>query len=372
MTLEEKMKKLKFVTGELEKKHKTKMLVKGTDVEKVDFYTTGIPSIDAILNGGLAKGRISSVYGEFSAGKTTFILQTIAHNMKLDPSFMALFIDQEASLDIEYCKSLGIDMDRFQVMESDKAEKNLDALRTVLDEGIFNIVVIDSTNALVPSSELEKDVNANSSIGSVAKLLSVFIRMILGPLNKTKTHLCCLEQTRDKIGAVTMVGMPTPQQIGTGKSVGFYASQRLELKRGAPIKEGDEILGHTTKVKCVKNKVGKPFAKVEVPMVSGKGFDVEMDNQLFIINSGIVERLNNVKWSYVSNNGEIIEIKGQKNIIPTLKEKGLYDEAFENAKKKVFANTDTKSEYEGIDLEEEKNKVIVTDDDLRESESNLD
>ena len=367
MTIEEKMKRLGNLNKAFEKKYSDKMIIKGNEVEAVEFYSTGIPSLDTILGGGWAKKRIGSVYGEYSSGKTTHVLQTIAYNQKIDPTFMALYLDQESALDIEYCKSLGIDIDRFQVIPSDKAEKNLDALRTVIDEGIYNMIIVDSSNALVPNVELEKDVSSTASVGTVAKLLSTFTRMILGPLNKSesKTALIFIEQTRDKIGAMAMNGV-VPQTIGCGKAVGFYASQRLEFKKGKPITEGDETIGNVTKAKCVKNKVGKPYAKVEVPMVAGKGFDVDMDNQMFIINSGIVERLNNVKWAYTTNNGETIEIKGKDNIISTLKENGLFDEAFENAKKKVFAHTDTKSEYVGIDLEEEQKKEIVTDDDLAE------
>lgn len=363
MTIEEKKKKLALLNKSFEKKYNSKMIVKGSDVPKVEFYSTGIPSIDAILGGGWAKKRIGSVYGEFSSGKTTHLLQTIAYNQKIDPDFMALYVDQENALDIEYCEKLGIDMERFQVIESDKAEKNLDALRATIEEGFYNIIVIDSTNALVPSTELEKDVSSTASIGTVAKLLSVFTRMVVGMLNKSesKTALICIEQTRDKVGGIVMNGV-IPQVIGCGKAVGFYCSQRLEFKKGKPITEGDETIGNTTKVKCVKNKVYTPFAKVEVPMVFGKGFDVEMDNQMFIVDSGIIERINTQKWSYTANNGEVIEIRGQKNIIPTLKEKGLFEEAFENAKQKVFAHTDTKSEYEGIDLEEEQNKEIVVED----------
>ena len=146
--------------------------------------------------------------------------------------------------------------------------------------------------------------------------------------------------------------------------VEMYKKLSVNMPELKPITEGDETVGNTTKAKCVKNKVAKPFAKVEVPMVFGKGFDVDMDNQMFIINSGIVERINNVKWAYTTNDGTVIEIKGKDNIIPTLKTKGLFDEAFDNAKKKVFAHTDNKSEYTGIDLDEEKNKTIITDDDL--------
>lgn len=365
MTLEEKRKKLNKIKGDISKKYGDGMLIKASEVEKVEFYSTGIPSLDTILGGGWAKGRIGSVYGEYSAGKTTEALQTIAYNQKIDPDFYALYIDQEASFDPSYAESLNVDLDRLEVIPSDEAEKNLDILRTLINEGVYNFIVLDSTNALVPSTELSKDVSSTSSIGTVAKLLSVFTRMVVGPLNKSKTHLLCVEQCRDKVGGVTMPGMPTPQVVGAGKAVSFYCSQRLELKRGKPITEGDDTIGLSVKAKCVKNKVAKPFAKVEVPMISGKGFDVDMDNQMFIINSGIVERINNVKWSYTTNDGEVIEIKGQKNIIPTLKENNLYEEALENAKKKVFENTDTSSEY-GIDLLEEQKKVIG------EEEPNLD
>ena len=362
MTLEEKREKLNAIRGNVEKKYGKGALIKGNEVEEVTFYSTGVPSLDSILNGGIARGRIFSVYGEFSCGKSTFALQSIAYNQKINPDFMALYIDQESSFDKKYVLSLGIDLDRLDVIPSNEAEKNLDLLRTLINEGIYNIIVLDSTNTLVPQAELTKDISSNGTIAIVAKLLSLFTRMVLGPLAKTKTSLICIEQTRDKVGAMAINGV-VPQKIGVGKSVQFNCSQRLELKKGEQIKEGDDVIGISTKAKCVKNKVGIPFAKVEVPMVSGKGFDVEMDKQLFVINSGIVVRLNNVKWAYTTSNGETIEFKGQKTIIPTLKEKGLFEEAFERAKEKVFENTDTNSEYVGVDLLEEQNKKIITEED---------
>ena len=361
MTLEEKKKKIAKIKNDVVKKYGDGMFISANEVEPVTFYPTGVPSLDTILGGGIAKGRIFSVYGEYSAGKTSFALQTVAHNQKLDDACYCLYVDQEASFDPLYAEALGVDLERLNVIPADEAEKNLDLLRSLINEGVYNIIILDSTNALVPSTELSKDVSATSSIGTIAKLLSVFTRMIVGPLNKNKTSLICIEQTRDKVGAMVLPGMPTPVVVGAGKAVSYYCSQRLELKRGKPITEGEDTIGIYTKAKCVKNKVGKPFAKVDVPMVSGKGFDVEMDNQIFIINSGVVTRLNNVKWAYTTNNGDVIEIKGQKNIISTLKENNLYEQALENAKKKVFSNLDSSSEYEGLDLEEEQNKIIETD-----------
>ena len=362
MTLEEKRKTLAKVKGDVEKKYGKGSLIKGSEVEEVTFYSTGVPSLDTILNGGVACGRIFSVYGEYSCGKSTFSLQTIAYNQKINKDFMALYVDQESSFDKKYALSLGVDLERIDVIPSDEAEKNLDLLRSLISEGVYNIIVLDSTNTLVPQAELTKDVSSNGTIAIVAKLLSLFSRMVLGPLAKTKTSLICIEQTRDKVGAMAINGV-VPQKIGVGKAIGFNCSQRLELKKGKSIEEGDNTIGNVVKAKCVKNKVGKPFAKVEVPMVAGKGFDVEMDNQLFVINSGIVERLNNVKWSYTTLSGEVIEIKGKDNVIPTLKEKGLFEEAFERAKEKVFENTDTNSEYVGIDLLEEQKKKIITEED---------
>lgn len=361
MTLEEKRKKLQKLRLDAEKKFGKGALINANEVEKVTFYSTGVPSLDTILSGGVCCGRLFSVYGEYSSGKSSFALQTIAYNQKINEDFTALYVDQESSFDKDYAKALGVDLERIDVIPSDEAEKNLDLLRTLINEGVYNIIVLDSTNTLVPQAELSKDISSNGTIAIVAKLLSLFSRMILGPLAKTKTSLICIEQTRDRLGAMAINGV-VPQKVGVGKSISFNCSQRLELKRGKPIEEGDVTIGNYVKAKCVKNKVGKPFAKVEVPMVAGKGFDVELDNQIFVINSGIVERLNNVKWSYTTANGEVIEIKGKDNIIPTLKEKGLFEEAFERAKEKVFEHTDTNSEYEGIDLLEEQNKKITTEE----------
>lgn len=367
MTLEEKKKALAKVKGDIEKKHGKGMLIKASDVEPIEFYSTGIPSIDTVLGGGWKKGGIGSCYGEFSSGKSTLAYQTIAYNQKINPDFCALILDQESSFTKEYALSLGCDLDRLDVIPSDEAEKNLDTLRTLINSGVYNFVLVDSSNALVPQIELSKDVSSTASVGTVAKLLSVFTRMILGSLNKTKTHLLFIEQTRSDINSVKMPGMPEKVTVGCGKAVGYYCCQRLELKRGKPITKGkdangnDIVVGMGTKVKCVKNKVAKPMMKVEPCISYGKGYDVDLDNELFIINSGVIERLNNVKWAYTASNGEVIEIKGKDNIISTIREKGLFDEVLNKAKEKVYNNTDNNSEY-GLDLLEEENKEITTED----------
>lgn len=366
MDLKEKQKLLEKMKEENKKKFGSDMLIKASEIKETEFLQTGIPSIDMALGGGWAKGRLGSVYGELSSGKTTLLLQTIGKLFRDDENAMALYVDQESALDKDYAKHLigSQNFDRLIIVEADEAEKNLDVLRESIRQGIFDFIVLDSTNALAPQTELSKDVSSTASIGVVAKLLSVWTRQVLGPLHKTNSCLVCIEQTREKIGVMVMPGMPTPVTIGCGKAVGFYCSQRLELKKTKVESQGsgdNEVAISTgVKFKVVKNKVAKPFVKGETSIKFGEGFDVVEDEKLFIIKSGIVERLNNVKWSYTCNDGTVIEIKGKDNIILTLKENNVYEEALENAKKKVFENADIESkngvvsEY-GVDLDKEQN-----------------
>lgn len=363
MDLKEKQKLLEKMKEENKKKFGSDMLIKASEIKETEFLQTGIPSIDMALGGGWAKGRLASVYGELSSGKTTLLLQTIGKLFRDDENAMALYVDQESALDKDYAKHLigSQNFDRLMIVEADEAEKNLDVLRESIRQGIFDFIVLDSTNALAPQTELSKDVSSTASIGVVAKLLSVWTRQVIGPLHKTNSCLVCIEQTREKVGGMVMPGMPTPVTIGCGKAVGFYCSQRLELKKTKVESQGsgdNEVAISTgVKFKVVKNKVAKPFVKGETSIKFGEGFDVEEDEKLFIIKSGIVERLNNVKWSYTCNDGNIIEIKGKDNIVTTLKENNVYEEALENAKKKVFENAEKDSgdsEY-GIDLNKEQN-----------------
>lgn len=384
----EKIKKLQAFMDAANDHYGKNTMVFGDNLRSTEFYSTGVPSLDLILGGGWAKGRIGSVYGEFSCGKTTTALQTIAYNMSINPYFTACYVDQEAALDKKYCESLGIDMNRFVVIPANEAEVSLDVLRNAVRAGLFNFVVLDSTNSLAPQQELSKDVSANAGIGIVAKLLSVWVRQILGPLNHTDTHLLCVEQTRDKVGAMVMPGMPQPVTIGSGKAVGFYCSQRLELKKLKRVEEGDVAIGTGVRATCVKNKVAQPFMKTETNIRFGHGFDVEMDKQNFITSQildlraekdeelckskskGAIVRFNNVKYFYTTNSGELLAIKSNelwKTLEPYM------DEVYENAKKLAFAVAEGKNVADsayGLSAEElsgESHNPITTEDDVNQA-----
>ena len=370
MATSEKLKKMSAFMDKMNKTYGANTLVTGNKIKSVEFYSTGNSIIDSVLGGGIAKGRMFSVYGEYSCGKTTIALQTIATNMKKDPDFTALYLDQESALDVKYAQALGCDMDRLIVMDACEAEVGCNAIREAIREGAFNIVVIDSTNALAPQVELGKDVAGNSSIGATAKLLSVFCRQIIGPMNKTGTSLICIEQVRDKVGAMVMPGMPTPVTIGSGKAVGFYCSQRLELKKGKPLKEGsgdNEVqIGNTVKVKAVKNKVSKPNLKGEVVVCYGKGFDAELADSMFLMESGTIERVNARKYSYTDITGKVHEIVGKDNVIPYLKDNGLFQEALDRAKG-IFVNqktTEGSESYTIEDVDGSQKNVVIADEEV--------
>jgi len=318
-------------------------VVKGTEVERVSFFPSGIASIDRALGGGWAVGRLCSIYGYPSAGKTTFLLQSIANMQKIDPR-ACLYADAEASLDLDYAQRLGVDLDRLIVVQADTAENMTTILRNYcLEEyeekgktikndmfGCISLAVLDSTNALVPAADYGKEVNrTGGTMAGTAGLLSNWVKQMYGPLRKSGMTLICIEQVRDNVGELYGPKI----KVGNGWGVAFAASQRLELVKGQNIMNKDDWAGQHIKFKVVKNKCAVPQIKGETIMSPGRGFDAEADEAYFLQESGLFVRLNNIKWSYTTNQGEVIEIKGKDNIIPTLKEKGLYDEAVANAKR---------------------------------------
>ena len=340
MTLEEKRKALAKVKKEVAKKLGEGMIISGNDIDDQEFYSTGIPSIDNILGGGFAKGKLISIYGAPSSGKSTLTLQTIAYNQKIDPEFMALYVDQEnAGFTKAYAKSLGVDLDRFDYMPADKAEKTTTAIRELLDSGVYNIVILDSTNALVPEGEMEKDVSATgNTMAEVARLLSKWCKQVCLQIAKPKTSIICIEQTRLDIGKRQMPGMPPAVVVGCGQAVGFYCSQRLELTKGAPVKDGDQQVGRYVKCKGIKNKVALPNVKGQTILIDGEGFNPERDAEEFLKQMFEAQadpafvQVTKIKWEFRNPNGNVVEIKGKNNILQALKESNNFDDALAIAK----------------------------------------
>ena len=285
---------------------------------EIEATSSGSLALDIALGvGGYPKGRIIEIYGPESSGKTTFALHAIAEVQK--SGGRAAFIDAEHALDPVYAKNLGVNINELLLSQPDTGEQALEICEALVRSEAVNIIVIDSVAALVPQAEIDGDMG-DSHVGLQARLMSQALRKLSGTINKTKTTAIFINQLREKVGV--MFG--NPETTPGGRALKFYATIRMDVRRGEQIKQGDGVIGNKTNVKVVKNKVAPPFKTACVDIMYGEG--VSREGELIDIASeiNIIEK----SGAWYSYNGEKIG-QGKENVKTFLKEKKELKEEIE-------------------------------------------
>ncbi len=253
-------------------------------VAEIEATSTGSLGLDIALGiGGLPKGRIIEIYGPESSGKTTLALHVAAEEQK--KGGICAFVDAEHALDPGYARKLGVNLDDLLISQPDTGEQALEIVDTLVRSGAVSMVVVDSVAALTPKAEIEGDMG-DATVGAQARLMSQAMRKLTGSIHRSNCMVVFINQIRMKIGV--MFG--SPETTTGGNALKFYASVRLDIRRIGAIKDRDEVVGNTTRVKVVKNKVAPPFKQVEFDIMYGEGISKTGELVDLGVKAGVVEK----------------------------------------------------------------------------------
>ncbi len=301
------------------------------EIEPIASISTGSLGLDLALGiGGVPRGRIIEIYGPESSGKTTLALQIIAEAQK--SGGVAAFIDAEHALDVLYAKNLGVDVDNLFVSQPDFGEQALDIVETLSRSGAVDVIVVDSVAALTPKAEIDGEMG-DTHVGLQARLMSQALRKLTGVVHKMGTTVIFINQIRMKIG---QMGYGTPETTTGGNALKFYASVRIDVRRIASLKQGENQIGNRVRAKVVKNKVAPPFRQAEFDIMFGEGISKEGE----LIDYG-------VKLDIIDKSGSWFSYKdiklgqGRENAKAYLKEHPEVASEIENEIKKAMGIDDS-------------------------------
>ena len=295
----DRRRKLEAAIGQIEKDHGKGAILRMGEHDAglgLEVIPTGAISIDFALGvGGFPRGRMIEIFGPESSGKTTLALQAVAQAQKMGG--MAAFIDAEHAMDPVYAGKLGVSVDNLLISQPDSGEQALQIADVLVRSAAIDILVVDSVAALVPRAELEGEMG-DSHVGLQARLMSQALRKLTGQVAKSNCCIVFINQIREKIGV--MFG--SPETTTGGRALKFYSSVRVDIRRIAAIKDGDQFMGNRTRVKIVKNKVAPPFKQAEFDIMYGEGISLEGD----LLDLGVAHKLVQKSGAWYSYNGERI------------------------------------------------------------------